>query len=193
MTASPPPLLARAVIVMGVSGSGKTTVGERLAGRLGWRYVDGDTFHPAGNVAKMRAGQPLTDDDRRPWLAAIAAAIDREIARGERIVVACSALKRSYRTVLVHGRDDIRLVYLKGSRELIARRLAGRRNHFMPSQLLDSQLAALDEPAPDECAVTVAIDAAVDAVVDEIVGALAAPAAASSPAAEPDRPGRRHI
>ena len=101
--------------VMGVSGSGKSTIADRLAARLDWRFEDGDGFHPPGNVAKMSAGQPLTDDDRWPWLQAIADEIDRVSRQGERLVVACSALKRAYRDILLHGRKDVRFVFLNGS------------------------------------------------------------------------------
>ena len=115
-----------ALVVMGVSGSGKSTIGDRLAERLGWKYEDGDKFHPASNVAKMSAGHPLTDEDRWPWLRAIADEIDRVCKAGQPTVIACSALKRAYRDILVHGRDDVRIIYLKGTQELIASRLASR-------------------------------------------------------------------
>ena len=118
---------------MGVSGSGKSTIAEALAKRLDWRFADGDKFHPASNVAKMSAGQPLTDEDRWPWLQAIADEIDRLCGKGQPVVVACSALKRAYRNVLVHGRDDVRIVFLDGTEALIASRLAARRGHFMPA------------------------------------------------------------
>ncbi len=163
---------ASALIVMGVSGAGKSTIGEALARRLGWRYEDGDKFHPPGNVAKMSAGQPLTDDDRWPWLQAIADEIDRLSASGERAVVACSALKRAYRDILVHGRDDVRIVYLKGTQQLIASRLARRKGHFMPPGLLTSQFKTLEPPGADERPITVPIDATVDAIVDNIVRQL---------------------
>ena len=116
-----------ALVVMGVSGSGKSTIADHLAGRLGWRYEDGDRFHPASNVAKMSAGHPLTDEDRWPWLQAIADEIDRLSAADERAVIACSALKRAYRDMLVHGRDDVRIVFLDGTQDLIAARLAAAR------------------------------------------------------------------
>jgi carbohydrate kinase (thermoresistant glucokinase family) len=157
---------------MGVSGSGKTTVGKQLAARLGWPFEDGDKFHPAGNVAKMSAGQPLTDDDRWPWLKAIAAEIDRVCVGGEHVVIGCSALKRSYREILVHGRTDIRLVYLDGTEALIAGRLSRRKGHFMPPGLLKSQFAALEPPAADEHPVTVSIDARVEVIVDGILRQL---------------------
>ena len=161
-----------ALIVMGVSGSGKTTVAKALAQALHWTYADGDTFHPKANVEKMSAGLPLDDTDRAPWLAAIAAEIDRACAAGDHLIVACSALKRSYRDILVHGRNDVHVVYLEGSRTLIAERLAARKNHFMPAGLLDSQFAALQPPGKDENAVSVSIDAPVEVVVADITRAL---------------------
>jgi len=158
-----------ALIVMGVSGSGKSTIAARLAGRLSWTFEDGDRFHPASNVAKMSAGQPLTDEDRWPWLQAIADEIDRVCAAGGHVVIACSALKRTYRDVLVHGRRDIRIVFLAGIQPLIADRLARRKGHFMPPGLLDSQFRTLEPPGPDENPVTVSIDASVETIVDDIV------------------------
>lgn len=157
---------------MGVSGAGKSTIAEALARRLGWRCEDGDRFHPAGNVAKMSAGQPLTDEDRWPWLKAIADEIDRLCGKEQRAVFACSALRRAYREVLVHGRDDVRIVFLDGTKELIAGRLAARKGHFMPAGLLDSQFRTLEPPTPDERAVSVSIHATVDAIVDNVVRQL---------------------
>jgi gluconokinase len=161
-----------ALVVMGVSGSGKSTIAEHLAARLGWRYVDGDLFHPPANVAKMSAGHPLTDEDRWPWLRTIAAEIDRLAAAGTRAVVACSALKRAYRDILVHGRDDVRIVFLDGTKDLIAKRLAARKGHFMPPGLLDSQFKTLEPPQPSEQPITVSIDASVDGIVNDIVRQL---------------------
>jgi len=161
-----------ALIVMGVSGSGKTTIGERLAARLGWSYEDADQFHPASNVAKMSAGHPLSDEDRWPWLQAIAAEIDRVRKAGGRVVIGCSALKRAYRDILVHGRNDTRLVYLDGTQAVIADRLGRRKGHFMPPGLLASQLDTLEPPAPDEHPLTVSIDAPVETIVDNIVRQL---------------------
>ncbi|MEP6840850.1 MAG: gluconokinase [Bradyrhizobium sp.] len=157
---------------MGVSGSGKSTVAEHLAARLGWRYVDGDLFHPAGNVAKMSAGHPLTDEDRWPWLRAIAAEIDRLSTAGNRAVVACSALKRAYRDILVHGRDDVRIVFLEGTQDLIAKRLDARKGHFMPPGLLDSQFRTLEPPQPRERPVTVSIEAPVETIIDDVIRQL---------------------
>lgn len=165
---------AIALVVMGVSGSGKSTIAECLAARLGWRYVDGDLFHPPANVAKMSAGHPLTDDDRWPWLRAIATEIDRLSAAGTPAVVACSTLKRAYRDILVHGRDDVRIVFLDGSKDLIAGRLAARRGHFMPPGLLDSQFRTLEPPQPDERPITISIDASVEGIVNDIVRQLEA-------------------
>jgi gluconokinase len=157
---------------MGVSGSGKSTIADKLAARLGWRYEDGDQFHPASNVAKMSAGHPLTDEDRWPWLQVIADEIDRLCRDGERATIACSALKRSYRDILVHGRSDVRIVFLDGSQELIASRLAARHGHFMPPGLLTSQFRTLEPPAASERPITVSIDASVEAIVDDIVSQL---------------------
>ena len=161
-----------ALVIMGVSGSGKSTIAEALAKRLDWRFADGDKFHPASNVAKMSAGQPLTDEDRWPWLQAIADEIDRLCGKEQPVVVACSALKRAYRNVLVHGRDDVRIVFLDGTEALIAGRLAARRGHFMPPGLLASQFKTLEPPTADERPVTVSIDATVEAIVDDIIRQL---------------------
>jgi gluconokinase len=160
------------LVVMGVSGSGKSTIGEQLAERLGWSYEDGDKFHPASNVAKMSAGHPLTDEDRWPWLQAIADEIDRICALGQHAVIACSALKRAYRDVLVHGRSDVRMVFLKGTQQLIANRLARRKGHFMPPGLLASQFKTLEPPGIDENPVTVSIEPSVGAIVDDIARQL---------------------
>jgi carbohydrate kinase (thermoresistant glucokinase family) len=161
--------LPSALVVMGVSGSGKSTIGEALGARLGWRYEDGDSFHPKANVDKMSAGHPLTDEDRWPWLQAIASEIDRCTATGDHIIIACSALKKAYRDVLVHGRDDVKMVYLKGSPELIADRMGHRKGHFMPTGLLKSQFETLEPPDDGEHPITVSIDASVDDIVDSIL------------------------
>jgi len=157
---------------MGVSGSGKTTTGALLARHLGWAFVDADDFHGAAQIAKMRGGIALGDADRMPWLAAIAAQIDRWRSTGQHAVVACSALKRSYRDVLIGPRADVRLVYLRGDRERIAERRRARAGHFMPAALLESQFAALEEPSPDEPPITVDPALAPAALVDAIARAV---------------------
>jgi gluconokinase len=166
---------------MGVSGSGKSTIAAELAERLSWTFEDGDRFHPASNVAKMSAGQPLTDEDRWPWLQAIADEIDRVCQAGGHVVIACSALKRAYRQVLVHGRRDVRIVFLKGTQPLIADRLARRKGHFMPPGLLESQFKTLEPPAADENPVTVSIDASIETIVKDIVRQLGLGAAGGVP------------
>jgi gluconokinase len=160
------------MVVMGVSGSGKSTVGTLLALRLKWEFEDGDWFHPASNVEKMHAGIPLTDEDRLPWLRAIAAWIDETRGSGAQGVVACSALKRRYRTVIIGNRPDVRLVYLKGDIDLIARRIATRHEHFMPPSLLHSQFAALEEPGPDENPVIVSIEPTPREIVARVLAGL---------------------
>ena len=167
-----PDMTPCALIVMGVSGSGKSTIASALAERLGWTFEDGDRFHPASNVAKMSAGHPLTDEDRRPWLQAIADEIGRVCRAGGHLVVACSALKRAYRDVLVGARTDVRFVFLDGSPALIADRLARRKGHFMPPGLLDSQFRTLEPPQADEQAITAPIDAPVETIVDNIVARI---------------------
>jgi carbohydrate kinase (thermoresistant glucokinase family) len=163
------------VVVMGVSGAGKTTVGERLAERLRWKFLEGDLLHPPENVAKMKRGEPLTDADRAPWLAAVAEAIDAWRHRREHGVITCSALKRSYRRQIIGERHNVRLVYLEGPRELIAARLASRRGHFMPASLLDSQFATLEPPGPDENPITISIDRPLPEIIDRILGVLTSP------------------
>jgi len=162
---------------MGVSGSGKTTVARLLAERLGWAYLEGDDLHPPANVAKMHAGTPLNDADRLPWLLAIAAWIDARAAAHEAGIVTCSALKHSYREILIGNRPHVRLVYLRGEKVVIATRLAARKNHFMPPALLDSQFSTLEEPITDEHALVVPIDGPAEQAVDEIMAALALPGA----------------
>ena len=138
------------VLVMGVSGSGKTTVGTMLAERLGWTYAEADSFHPPANVEKMHAGHPLTDADRMPWLDAIGAFIDRTTAAGQPAVVTCSALKRAYRDRLRAGRTHVTVIYLDADVETVRARLAGREGHFFPPELLASQFRDLEVPAADE-------------------------------------------
>jgi gluconokinase len=162
----------KVVIVMGVSGCGKSTVGALLASRLHWEFEDADWFHPAANVDKMHSGIPLTDEDRWPWLHAVAARIDKTRRSGGHDVIACSALKRRYRDVLIGDRDDVRLVYLKGEEALIARRLATRHEHFMPRSLLHSQYEALEEPGPEENPIVVSIEPRPGEIVARILSAL---------------------
>ena len=161
------------IVVMGVSGSGKTTVASLLAERLHWRFAEADEFHPAANIAKMHAGIPLTDADRAPWLGAIAAWIDATRAANQHGVVTCSALRRAYRERLAHGQDDVRFVYLQGERGLVAERMRGRKGHYMPLALLESQFDILEEPGADENTLAVSIDAPPDEIVAAIVAALA--------------------
>ncbi|WP_405833712.1 gluconokinase, GntK/IdnK-type [Streptomyces sp. NBC_00105] len=165
---------ATVVLVTGVAGAGKSTVALLLADRLGWSCQDADDFHTPANRARMAAGEALTDEDRRPWLASVAAWIDRRIAAGEPAVLACSALKRAYRDQLAGGRPEVRLVHLHGSRQLIRARLLSRHGHFFPARLLDSQFADLQEPEPDEHACVVDIDRPPEAVVAAILAHLSA-------------------
>jgi len=160
------------ILLMGGSGCGKTTVGEQLAERLGWPYQEGDALHPPANVAKMAGGTPLSDADRLPWLTAVAAWIDARQAAGESGVVSCSALKRAYRQLLIDDRPEVRLVYLQGSRDQLAERLAARTGHYMPAGLLDSQLATLEEPTGAEQPLVVTIDQPVEAIVVKIMKAV---------------------
>jgi gluconokinase len=160
------------VIIAGASGSGKTTVGAMLAGRLGWPFADADDFHPAANIEKMRAGIPLTDTDRWPWLRAIGAWMDEHIARGESAVVGCSALRRSYRDLLLADRPEARMVFLATDSQVLTRRLASRVGHFFPRQLLASQLAALEPPGPGEHVIRVVPADTPAATVDAIIALL---------------------
>jgi gluconokinase len=160
------------LVVMGVSGSGKTTVAQRVAERLGWVFAEGDDFHPAANVAKMHAGHPLTDEDRWPWLRALADWIGVREAAGENAVLTCSALKRSYRALLDSGHPSVRFVHITASPETIRHRLEQRQGHYMPASLLDSQLATLEPLQPDEPGFTVPGDGEPDDVVDDVVRRL---------------------
>ncbi|MFD7838721.1 gluconokinase, GntK/IdnK-type [Streptomyces sp. NPDC059761] len=163
---------ASVVLVTGVAGSGKSTVGLLLADRLGWAYQDADDFHTPANQARMAAGEALSEEDRRPWLAAVSAWIDRRIATREPAVIACSALRRAHRAQLAAGRPEVRLVYLHGSRQLIRSRLLSRHGHFFPAELLDSQFADLQEPEPEEHACVVDVDRPPEAVVTAVVALL---------------------
>jgi gluconokinase len=156
---------AAAIIVMGVSGSGKSTIGALLAEALGWPFADADGFHPAANVAKMASGQPLTDEDRWPWLDAIATHIATARAAGQPVVVACSALRRAYRDRLRAGHSDLIFLHLAGEAQLIAGRQAAREGHFMPPSLMASQFATLEDPAAEADTVTVSVAASPKEVV----------------------------
>jgi gluconokinase len=157
------------VILMGVSGSGKTTIGARLAEDLGWRFMDADDFHPPANIRRMAAGQPLTDEDRQPWLARLRVEIVAAVGAGENVTLACSALSRDARRQLVVDAAVVRLVYLKGTIDLIRQRLRNRSGHFMKESMLASQFAALEEPAD---ALIVDIDDRPGAIVDKIRAGL---------------------
>lgn len=162
---APPTVL----LLMGVAGCGKSTIGQRLSRRLGWEFRDADSFHPPANIEKMSSGTPLTDDDRWPWLDAIAAWIDDHAEAGTPAIVTCSALKRAYRARIVGRRDGIRLVYLKGSKQLISDRMARRKNHFMPTALLESQFATLEEPGPAEKPIVVNVALPPNRLAEQII------------------------
>jgi len=163
-----PPIL----VIMGVSGSGKSTIAEALSARLGWPFEEGDSLHPQSNLAKMHAGIPLTDADRLPWLERVAAWIDDQRSKKQPGIITCSALKRTYRQIIIGDRPEARLVYLRGSRELIAEHLAGRHGHFMPPELLQSQIDTLEEPDPSEDPLTVDLGASAAQVANEIIRLL---------------------
>jgi gluconokinase len=157
------------LVVMGVAGSGKTTVADILASRLGWQFEEGDALHPQSNIEKMRAGHPLTDADRAEWLKRVAGWVDERLEKGQNGVITCSALKRSYRD-LINGRGSgVVFVFLAGAKSTIAQRLSSRQGHFMPSVLLDSQFADLEEPGPDEPAIRVDIGGPPDAIAQRVV------------------------
>jgi gluconokinase len=181
--------MSQAAVVMGVSGCGKTTMANALAQQLGWRAVDADDLHSPQAVAKMRAGQALDDADRMPWLDRVGAVLAEAAASPQGVVVACSALRRAYRDRLRAASPGLRFVFLDGSREIIAQRMAGRLDHYMPTSLLDSQLRTLERPGTDEPDVfQVAIDQPLNTVVQSACAALQAPppaAAASSPETRP--------
>jgi gluconokinase len=159
------------VIVFGVSGGGKTTIGKLLADELGWQFYEADDFHPRSNIEKMRRGRPLTDEDRWPWLERLREQITRSIAAKENAVLACSALKRAYRERLRVG-DDVKFVFLRGDYPLIENQLRGRRGHFMSPALLKSQFADLEEPKPDEGVLTIDLGRTPQELVKEIKGKL---------------------
>ncbi len=168
-----PSAALRVIVLMGVAGSGKSTIGAALADEFGWPYRDADSFHPQANIAKMSRGEALTDDDRWPWLDAIAAWIDACRNANTCAIVSCSALKRIYRDRLLAGRADVRLVYLEGDRRVIGARMAARQGHFMPTTLLDSQFRTLEEPTPDEWPIIVPIEATPRRIAEAILAALA--------------------
>lgn len=169
----PSPGPVRAVLLMGVSGCGKSEIGRRLATALGWPFHDGDEFHPAENVERMRQGMPLTDAHRAPWLDAIAADLRRTVASGAGGVYACSALARRYRQRLGLPHPAVRLVHLAGDVETIRSRLEARRGHFMPASLLESQLAALEPPGPEEQPLVLDVRQPPETIVRLIIAALA--------------------
>ena len=160
------------LIVMGVSGVGKSTIAEALNTQLHWPYQEGDDLHPPANIDKMKHGVALTDADRAPWLAAVKAWIDGQINAGQPGMITCSALKRAYRDVLVGHRPGVRVLYLRADADVLRAHLAARTGHFMPPSLLDSQLATLEEPVADENPITVQVDGNVDDTVQAILRAL---------------------
>ena len=167
------PTSFKIIMLMGVAGSGKSTLGDALAHEFAWPYRDADSFHPKANIEKMSRGEALNDDDRWPWLDAIAAWIDERRAQNHRGIVSCSALKRVYRDRLLVGRSDVRLVYLAGSQGVIAKRMSQREGHFMPTVLLDSQFATLEEPSEHENAIVVPIDPTPRRIAESILAAFA--------------------
>lgn len=167
-----PPMGEVVVVMMGVSGSGKSTVGEMLAADLGCAFFEGDDFHPPANVEKMTQGMALTTKDREPWLESIAARIDQLLMTKESAVFSCSALRRPYRDIVIGARPNVVLVYLKGDYDLIKQRLQGRHGHFMPATLLKSQFEALEEPTPDEHPIVVDIAMPPPQICSEILRRL---------------------
>ena len=161
------------IVVMGVSGSGKTTTGTALAQRLGWPFTEGDAFHPATNVAKMAAGHPLTDEDRAPWLQALAGELAKAEARGQSSVMGCSSLKRAYRDILRSGAPRVRFLHVHGTREILTDRLGHREGHFFPPKLLDSQLATLEMLGEDEDGVVIDMALSIEKQVEAALHLLA--------------------
>jgi len=179
------PERTRALVIMGVSGSGKSTVGALLAKRLGWDMMEGDRLHPPANVEKMRQGIPLDDADRAPWLDRIGEELKEWAAAGRSGVLTCSALKRAYRARILAARPDVRFVYLKGSMDLIGRRVGARHHEYMPASLLESQFETLEEPAPGEPVITVDAGDPPKLEVQRIIDALGLVGPRGEPGARP--------
>lgn len=182
------------LVIMGVSGSGKTTIARELVERLGWTFAEGDDFHPPANVEKMRSGQPLDDEARRSWLGSIAAWIGEREAAGENAIVTCSALKRGFRDLLRDGHPSVLFVHVDVSRDILRKRLGSRKGHYMPASLLDSQLATLEPLQADEPGFTVPGDEPPDEVADRVVRELRTlsrdrPRVGDEPGSVPDAPG----
>jgi gluconokinase/6-phosphogluconolactonase len=167
-------MTAPVLVVMGVAGAGKSTIGKALAERLGWPFLEGDSLHPPANVAKMHAGEPLTDADRWPWLEAIGAWIDAHGDKDQGAVIACSALKRAYRAVLRRGRPFVRIVYIAADETLVGERMEHRQGHYFPTSLIASQFETLEPPGADEAPITVAMGPPTAILVDQIVQQLQA-------------------
>ena len=165
------------IIIFGVSGAGKTTVGKLLARQLGWQFLEADDFHPAANIEKMRSGRPLTDEDRWPWLDCLHKQIEQLLSTGENAVLACSALKRAYRDSL-RVTDDVKFVFLRGDYALVEKQLRSRQRHFMNPDLLQSQFDDLEEPRADEHTLTVALRRTPEEIVEEIEAKLHLPKSA---------------
>jgi carbohydrate kinase (thermoresistant glucokinase family) len=160
------------LVVMGVSGCGKSTVAGLLSERLDWPFMEGDSLHPEANVAKMAAGQPLTDEDRWPWLEQVADWVEDRLGAGEDGIITCSALKRSYRDAIRRGSDAVVFVHLTGERGTLEERMRARSGHFMPASMLESQLATLEDPEPDEPSIRVSIEQSPDRIADQVVTEL---------------------
>ena len=164
--------MSRVVVVMGVSGSGKTTVAERVSAALGWMFQEGDKLHPKANVEKMAAGHALTDEDRAPWLAVIAEWIEARLHTSRNAIITCSALRRAYRDQIGNGKPGVQIVYLHGDRETLEGHVHSRHHEFMPATLLDSQLATLEEPAPDEHVIEIDVGGSIEHTVAEVIRRL---------------------
>ena len=160
------------LVVMGVSGCGKSTVADLLSARLAWPFMEGDSLHPDSNIAKMESGQPLTDEDRWPWLGSVAAWIEGQHDAGQNGIITCSALKRSYRDVLNRRGEGVVFVYLAGEQQTLEERMQARVGHFMPPGMLASQLDALEEPHPDEPSIRVPIEQSPTEIVEQVVAGL---------------------